>query len=124
MTSIDQLAIFAALAKASGVLLASDSMRADAPLARAVTFVKIAGQDSLHILQHRLVERQIGNESFQARVFVPQLVDLADLGGTELTVLPFPEMNRIFVNAGLRASSAIDTPASRRRRTAPIDSGE
>jgi hypothetical protein len=53
------------------------------------------------VLQHDLVERQIGHETFELGVFVPELLQLARLAGLEIAVLLFPAIEALLGNADL-----------------------
>ncbi len=61
---------------------------------------------------------------FEPRVLVTQLIDLANLARSQLSVFFLPGQHRIDVNAGFRAASSSVIAVSTRRRTGAIDSGE
>ena len=47
-----------------------------------------------HLLQHRLVEAEVGNEPFELRVFFAQLPQLANLGRSHRAEFLLPSVKR------------------------------
>jgi hypothetical protein len=65
---------------------------------RCLTGFRIFWDD---VLQHDLVERQIGHEAFELGVFVAELLQLAGLTGLEIAVLLLPAIEALLGNADL-----------------------
>jgi hypothetical protein len=58
------------------------------------------------VLQHDLVERQVGDEAFQLGVFVTQLLELPRLAGQHAAVRLLPAIKRLLGNPDLPAHVA------------------
>jgi RHS repeat-associated protein len=58
------------------------------------------------VLQHDLIERQVGDEPFQLRVFVPQLLQLPRLAGQHPAVLFLPAIERLLGHTDLATDIA------------------
>lgn len=59
------------------------------------------------------LQREIGDQSFQFRVFFPQVPELAQLAQSETSVLPFPCVERLLGNADLPTDLHHGRPAFR-----------
>ena len=75
---------------------------------------------SEHILEHRLIQRQLCYQLLQTGVLIPQLLQLSDLIHLKANVLGLPVIKFPFADPNLRISSAIGTPTSACFRTDTI----
>jgi hypothetical protein len=77
-----------------------------------------------HVLEHGLVQRQLGNQPLQPRILFLELFALPDLIRLQPLVLFLPAIQRLLGDPTWRISSATGTPTSACFSTATICSTE
>jgi hypothetical protein len=72
-------------------------------LSRLQTFFRRTSRAEISALKHVLVEREVGDQLFEAGVLSLQLLQATQLGYAHSLELPFPSVEGLLANAGLAA---------------------